>query len=382
MTDKLNWGYDKHDFSSIKETLIKFYPIEKHHQYNEDSIRDFKGVKEIEEILNDNFFTTKIYKERWGKFKKFLKEELKKPIHESIIAFYPCYSGIVVLKKEKNKNLTYTKELHFFISLLGSYYTIFGIDKCEIILQEMIPTLNGGEELLNLSYDANLVITVSPYLEFQEPFQELQKKIIKYFPSLKFIPYNINLEKAEGVSLLYPDSQAEVKDSVFSALFRPENYFNSETRGDPHFGFDEWLIIKKLDNGRIEGMKKGLFEKSLKTESILTVNKVWKFKACNPIPGKSEMGNLSFFGMDSFRILDLTDQEFLTIISNEDEEPVVSRYSIVDNEIRMDHFQNKIGLRISGLGNKELKLILHANIIFGEKIIKGDIFEMTYESYK
>jgi len=78
MTEKLNWGYEIHDFSSIQETLSKYFPIKNPELYNKKNIGDFKGVKEIEEVLNDNFCTNKRYKERWGKFKQFLKQELKK----------------------------------------------------------------------------------------------------------------------------------------------------------------------------------------------------------------------------------------------------------------------------------------------------------------
>lgn len=112
MTDKFNWGYSKHDFSSIGETICKYFPIENPDEYLEKDIRYFVGIRRVEEILNENFFT-KNYRERWVKFRKFLREELKEPFLESTIAIYPCYSGIVILKEEKNNNLTYTKELHF-----------------------------------------------------------------------------------------------------------------------------------------------------------------------------------------------------------------------------------------------------------------------------
>lgn len=382
MPHKLNWGHNKHDFSAIEETLIKYFPITNPHDFNEENIKDFKGYQDIGEILNINFGTNKIYREKWGKFKKHLKEGLKSPVQESTVAFYPCYSGIVTLKKEKNNNLIYSKELHFFISLLGPYYSIFGVDKCEIMLEELMPTMNGSEEILTRPYSANLAITVSPYLEFQESFLDLQQKILDYFPTLKFVPYSINLRKEEGISLVFPSREEKINNTVFSALFRPDNFFSSETRGDTYFGFNEWLKIKKLDKSRIDKIKEDLLNRSLKIElSSKTVNKIWKFNKVIRLEN-SKVGN-SMFVMESILVLDLSNEKFATIISNEDEEPIISKYSIEDKKIKIDHFQNKIGFRIKELYANELKLIIDIDIKVDDmKEIKGDIIEMIFEVYR
>lgn len=381
MTHKLNWGYKKHDFSSIEETLIKYFPVANPHDFNEENIKDFKGFQDIGEILNINFGTNKNYREKWGKFKKHLKKELRRPVLESMVAFYPCYSGFVTLKKEKNNNLTYSKELHFFISLLGPYYSIFGVDKCEIALEESMPWMNVSEEILTRPYSANLAITVSPYLEFQESFQDLQKKILDYFPSLKFVPYSINLRKEEGISLLYPYRDEKFKNTVFSALFNPDIFFNSEPRGDTYFGFNEWLKIKKLDKSRIDKIKEDLLCRSSKIElSTITVNKIWKFKKVIRLEN-SKVGNFTF-GMEAILVLDLSNEKYATIISAEDEEPIISKYSIVNNKIKIDHFQNKIGFRIKELHANELKLIIDIDFkLEDKKEIKGDIIEMIFEVY-
>jgi len=373
MADKFNWGYSKHDFSSIHETLGTYFPIENPDQHIGKDIRDFEGVKKVEEILKGNFFTDKNYRERWGKFRKFLKEELKEPIHESMVAFYPCYSGIVILKEEKSNNLTYTKELHFFISLLGPFYTILGIDKAEIALEH----LDRDEENSSRSYEANLVVTVSPYLEYQEPFSILQKKIIEYFPSLKFIPYEVNIEKVDGISLIYPDTEGDAKNSVFSALFRPDNYFNTETRGNRHYGFDEWLIVQKLDIEQIREIKEGLLKRSLKVESELSVHKVWRLTEANYI-----LNDISII-VDLVQVIDLSESNFATLILKEDEEPLISNYSIEGDRIDIEHFQGRISFRIQELDVNRLKLILHVDFITNdEEAYKYDVFEMIFEVYK
>jgi hypothetical protein len=52
------------------------------------------------------------------------------------------------------------------------------------------------------------------------------------------------MRKEEGISLLRPCIDEKINNTVFSALFNPDFFFNSEPRGDTYFGFNEWLKIK------------------------------------------------------------------------------------------------------------------------------------------
>lgn len=385
MSDKLNWGYEEHDFSAIQATLMKYHPIENPHQYNKENIEEFKGFKEIEDIIHDNFLITKNYRNRWLHFRKFLENELKKPIQELMHIGYPCYSGALTLAEETEKNLTHTKELHFYISLLGPYYTILGFDKCRVRLPEITLKLNGEKEIRDIPFPANVAVTVSPYLEYEVPFLQLQKKILEYFPDMKFIPFNLNRIKIEGSTLLFRADEPLFRHTVFNALFQPENLFHTNifepksiARGDIFYGLDEWLKIKKPDKNRLEEIRNDLLKNPLNGESITSLHKVWKLQTASRIPGV-------FKGMlgAPFLILDLTDKNIATIISKENTEPEFSKYSIVDNEIKIDLYNDSVaGFRVEQLGEMSLKLIVNVNLHNGERLIKGDVLEMIFEIYR
>lgn len=386
MSDELNWGYEMHDFSAIEATLKKFHPIENSYQYNSENIEAFRGYKDIQEIIHDNFLTTKSYKERWVLFKKFLEKALKKPVEELMTISYPCYSGSVTLEKETHKNISHTKELHFFISLLGPYYSILGFDKCSIRLKQNTLPFEIEKAHMERVFHEDLAVTVSPYLEFEEPFIQMQKKILEYFPDLKFIPFKINQIKINGSTLLFREDVPLFKHSVFSALFQPENLFHSDflesakkIRGDIFFGLDEWAKIKKPNKSRLEEIRNILLKNSLNNKSVKTFHKVWMLKYATKLPNKYN-GMLMLLSPPV--VMDLTDENTATIISQENEEPTISKYSIIDHEIVIDTFQFTAGLRIKLLEKKQLILILFVNYHDGEKTLRADILELTYVEYR
>jgi len=89
------------------------------------------------------------------------------------------------------------------------------------------------------------------------------------------------------------------------------------------------------------------------------------------------------FGMNPMNVLDLINNNSITIITKEDEEPEISKYSIVDNQIIIEKFQDKLKFRIEELEVSELKLTLYLDFKVNEQnTIKDDILEMIFEVYK
>jgi hypothetical protein len=389
MKKEFDFGYHKHDFSPIYETIKKYLPLN-NPEYNHENLREFPGTIEVNELLNKNFFNQKKYRSTWMTFRKFLKKELKKPVEETMIAFYPCYSGIVVLNKAKKGAYTFRKELHFYISLLGPYYSIFGVDASYVSLEEYPIHMFRTEQLRNRGpfhrdYRAFHALTVAPYMEFKEPFILLQKKIIEYFPHLHFVPFQINLTDIPGLFDLFPDARMnsnfseKLKDSVFNALFRPEKYLETETRGDSRYGFDEWL--KPIDDEGLKRTKEIIIKNSLLNQNELTIHKVWTLNTITPIPRKKGSPSI-FFGMDPIKILDLTSTESALLISKDDEDFTTTPYEIINNEIHFISFKNLARLKISALSVNELKLVLSLNTKTDDgKEINTDIVEMEFELY-
>lgn len=224
------------DYSPIYETLKEFYPLDNNISPNE--IKDFEGLNKINQLIDNNFINRKNYKEIWGKLKSQLKKVLNEQINEINTLSEPCYTGYIVIQKQTINNITHQKELHFFISLLGPYFTIIGIDKCNLTLEEEMRSQLKFDRV----FSSNLALTVSPYLEFETQFLKLQNSIKNHYPELKFIPYSINNKKLEGISLIHTNSDFQTKDTIFSGLFKPENYFNASIRGNINYGQEDWII--------------------------------------------------------------------------------------------------------------------------------------------
>ena len=374
-----DFRFGKYDFTPIEDTIRTYYPIENPEKYDDKNVYEFPGFEKLNEVINDNFDIQKHYSERWVKFKNFLKLELKKPVQETMSAFHPCYSGKVVLKKEKNTSLVYRKELHFYISLLGPYYSIIGLDSSEILLEH---TFSTTEETRLVPYRANHAITVSPFLEYEEQFTLLQEKIVEYFPDYKFVPFKISMRNIPGTSLFEPYNEDILKDSVFYALFRPDDIFNTQTRGDNFFGALDWLKVKKLNKIRLEQIREDFLKKSDINKSDLTLHKVWKLQTTTRLPSTQKNGGASIT-LDSIQVLDLSDATSAVITTEENEEPSSTAYSIINDEIRFDHFtSDAIMLIISDLTINQLKVIVRLNVqLKDDQKLEGDVFELIYIPY-
>ena len=375
-----NFGFDKHDFTTIEETIRSYYPIDSQENNPKKNISDFADFDKINELIIENFIVQKNYRERWVKFKNFLKQELKKPVQETMIAVFPCYSGKVILKKEGNDTLIYRKELHFYVSLLGPYYSIIGLDSTDIFLQDFssIYTQNGLTP-----YTANHAITVSPYMEYQEQFTLLQAKIVEYLPSFKFIPFGICLRKMPGMPILDSYSKDPHKDSVFNALFRPDEILNVQKRGDSFFGTEEWLKVKRLDRLAIDEINQDFAKRSELVKTQETLHKVWKLESMNISPVTSMMGGGASINMDHMQVLDLSNPLCATFTTKENEVPVNTKYAITDNEIHFDGITaQEIKFLISSFMPNELKITIRLNIeLKGGKKFDGDVFELVYIPY-
>lgn len=375
-----NFGFDKYDFTTIEETMRSYYPIDSQENNPKKNISDLADFDKINELITENFIVQKNYRERWVKFKNFLKQELKKPVQETMIAVFPCYSGKVILKKEGNDTLIYRKELHFYVSLLGPYYSIIGLDSTDIFLQDSssIHTQNGLTP-----YTANHAITVSPYMEYQEQFTLLQAKIVEYLPSFKFIPFSICLRKMPGMPILDSFSKDPYQDSVFNALFRPDDNLSAQKRGDSFFGAEEWLKVKRLDRLAIDEINQDFAKRSELVKTQETLHKVWILESINILPTTTMMGGGAFINMDHMQVLDLSNPLCATFTTKENEVPVDTKYAITDNEIHFDGINaQEIKFLISSFMPNELKITIRLKIeLESAKKFDGDVFELVYIPY-
>ncbi|QHL87554.1 hypothetical protein GU926_08930 [Nibribacter ruber] len=309
MDNSFSFNEDKYDFSSILSTIEKHYYLEKGEEEDDALLADEKAHN-LECLIYDSVFNPKNYKLKWGEFEKHLRQEFGKKIHLLAYRNDPSFQGYISLSNQKGKNFRWTKELRFYISLLGPYYTIFGLDMTQITL-ERASTWGEPEGVKCQTFSSFQAITVSPEFEYRETFLLLKQKIAGWFPDYKFVPYEINREQIAGVKVDPDRIDDRIKSSVHNALFGSLIDIEIPIRGDVEYGYHEWLREKVPSEEELENVK--LLEVHLsqnRTEGNLSTTslyKVWKFKALSELPDSSQKNFGGMISFPSFEILDFTD---------------------------------------------------------------------------
>lgn len=153
----LYFNYNKFDFWKIYNSIKHFYPIG---IKKDDSkmFHSYPGLKELEKVLVDNIHDQDKFNSVWKDFTNEIESRLGKEIIGTTMSQAPSFSSFVSLETTKLDNLTRTKELHFFVSLVGPYYTVIGEDNNTIKIEDRqlrttnyIVTSPQGELLIHLA---------------------------------------------------------------------------------------------------------------------------------------------------------------------------------------------------------------------------------------
>src|SRR5690606_35726798 len=124
---------------------------------------------------------------------KDIEKEIEKKIIGTTYGQAPSFSSFVLLDSESVGDVTRTKELHFFVSLVGPSYTIVGQDNNTIKTNE------------NRSYRSTSYIVISPEKEFADLFKLLCDKIETRFEGFRFVPFEICGQTIDGLYVRYSD---------------------------------------------------------------------------------------------------------------------------------------------------------------------------------
>lgn len=114
-------------YGNIIQTVKRYYPLGVKNR--EKSYFEYSGQIELGELVVDNIHKAKNYKSRWKEFEKQLRVELNQKIWGETYAAKPSFSASVIIKRSKRSDLMHIKRLHFSVSLLGPFYTVYGIDE-------------------------------------------------------------------------------------------------------------------------------------------------------------------------------------------------------------------------------------------------------------
>ena len=196
-------------YQEIGATIKEFYPLGSDRDsraYNEHA-----GILKINDQINSQMLHYNSYMKPWKLFLKSLPRGYKSSVQNNSFAHEISFSGKITLDTFKNEKVIIEKSLHFSVSGLAKYFNIHGIDETCILLKEDKDSYNRG------AYYAINAVTVSPYMEFENPFNYVFKSITEHFPDYKFIPFNICQAFVKGLQTPHSNLQ---ECTVYNALFR------------------------------------------------------------------------------------------------------------------------------------------------------------------
>ncbi len=233
---EFNFNNDVFDFWPIFKTISNYYPIgislDENSLYNR-----FPGSIERVDLIHENIHDNNNFKTKWKTFEKHVKINLKKKVVGATYGLAPSFSSEIILSQMNESGVLYSKELHFTVSLLGPYYTIYGLDSTAVQLR-----ISDNIDLPYGSYMTHNAITVSPFAEFKVLFTKLKELIKERFPEYKFVPFEILQMSIHGLKV---DHCRKENCRIFNALFNDNVDLDGiewRCRGDRFYGFNEWKI--------------------------------------------------------------------------------------------------------------------------------------------
>jgi hypothetical protein len=230
----MNFKFDKYDFFKIYESLKRYYPIGISNEAGEMYF-SYSGFKELGNIIVENIHDEKNFYDRWKIFHQEIENEIGKEVKGTTYGQMPSFSSFILLETNTVENLTRTKELHFFVSLIGPFYTIIGRD---------YNIVNMGK--LGYSKSTNHLV-VSPEIEYAESFHYLCSKIESRFNGFRFIPFYIYEQTIEGLNTRFFNGN---NSSIFCALFH--DLIDLKTPriiGNHSFKSEDWIKEGYIDTG-------------------------------------------------------------------------------------------------------------------------------------
>jgi len=223
---------DKFDFWVIYDAIKQFYPI----GIPKDESRIFysyPGLKKLESIIVENIHDENKFNNGWQSFTLEIEKAINKKVIGTTYGQAPSFSSYIQLDSLSADNLTRTKNLHFFVSLVGPFYTIIGEDSNTVKVNDQ-------------HFKSTNYLVVSPENEYAEAFNLLCSIIENRFKDFRFIPFHICKQEIEGLDVRYTDDNLS---AIFNALFNNQIDLNSTIIGNKFFKSEDWIKEGWVDDG-------------------------------------------------------------------------------------------------------------------------------------
>ena len=240
--DKFSFNSSVYDLWEIYDGIKTFYPIGIRQGEGVGIFFEYSGIKKLEEIVIENVHNEKNFQNRWTNYIKELEKVLKKEIIGTTYGQAPSFSASIIVEKNVIGKCTHLKEIHFAISFVGNFFSIFGLDSTRIL----------DDNNSYKGYHVANVVTASPFKELEECFSMVENSIRKKYPEHKMVPFAFGQQIMDGLQVRYSDAEVcSIYMALFNDIVQPRNNFRftqghvvDHTRGDIYYGIDDWIITK------------------------------------------------------------------------------------------------------------------------------------------
>lgn len=214
---------EKYDFWPAYDCVKKYYPLGFTERGRGSYYEDYPGFKAAVELLTSEIHDHDRFQQVWRTFEQQLTARTGLPLLGTTFGQAPSYSAITEIARTTAETITHVREVHCYVSILGPFYSVVGVDRSEV---------NGVRS-------TNFLVP-SPEGEYAETFIRIQALIEERFPGFRFVPLEICAVRMPGLRVWYMDED-ERSDHIFNGLFSYLIDVETQTVGDRYYGANAWI---------------------------------------------------------------------------------------------------------------------------------------------
>ncbi len=354
-----------HDFILISKVIKEYLLTGSKRRYTPKTILSSKRFKKIGKLVDSEFLDRKAYRGKWEKLTSRLKEAFRTDVNGYPDLHGGGFIGEVVIKEDKQQDFIRKKSLRFYVSLIGPFFSIHGIDSSTALLsmESGLGNLDKG------NFAVTHAITLSPTFEYEDVFKKLENELRAFFPGYLFVPYQIGMSTIKNISVTDNLCDSRTMDTIYEGLFGRPAVHACLTRGDKRYGMNDW--IKPL-NSKEKSLIDVISQHVIATPTDKTIHKVWKLQESRRPDTLKITGNL-LFGVDLFDVIDLTEKSRVIMISAGRGTPSSAKYKIKDSVLLIS---SNYSFRITNISTETLTMNLIINFKRKDVSVNGEALEI------
>ncbi|WP_073135597.1 hypothetical protein [Chryseolinea serpens] len=123
--------YRDHDFTLILDVIKEYFPVGKPRRLTSKTVASSPGFKKVSKLVNSEYLDENAYRDKWEKLTSHLEGVFKKPVggHPDLMGGGSGgFSGSVLIEEDNQPDFIRQKRLQFYISIIGPFFSIQGID--------------------------------------------------------------------------------------------------------------------------------------------------------------------------------------------------------------------------------------------------------------